>query len=425
MSDAARPVWLQLASRETDLVAAVVGFGRLLRQWGVQLHAGASLVALETLRVIDLERREDFRFALCAALVHRPEDRPLFDYLFNSYWATGADRLAPPANEGLANRPVDAKRLGRDVPTEDSVEGSIGSFRPLGSSLGLSPDDGDESTDVRSARRGRVVEMADDAAGGAARAELERVATRLSSVLATRPSRRRRPDRFGPIVDPRATLRASLHQGGIPIELRRQRRRIARPRLVLFCDVSRSMDEHASLLLEFSAAVLRRFWQVEVFLFASRLVRARSTWSERTLPELRRMMPECGGGTQIGAALAEFLDGYGAALLGPATVSLILSDGLDAGEPDVLARAMERLARHSRAVIWLNPLLAQSGYEPRARGMAAALPYVDLFAPIRDARSLWELLERLRAASGSRRNRGFAIRAGASELDATQHTGAI
>ena len=86
---------------------------------------------------------------------------------------------------------------------------------------------------------------------------------------------------------------------------------------------------------------------------------------------------------------------------------------------------MERLARQSRAVIWLNPLLAVQGYEPRARGMAAALPHVDLFAPIRDARSLWELLERLRSASGTRRHRGFAIRAGASELDASQQTGTI
>lgn len=404
----ARPVMLQLASRETDLVAAVVGFTRLLRHWGVSLHAGASQVALDALRQIELIDREDFRSALRIALLHRPEDRALFDYLFNAYFAMGPRRLEGPANEGLSNRPVDAKRLGRDVADGDA-SGPAGGFQRLGSSLALAEDaPSNDVRGVRSARRG-IGHGDDDGEGSGHAADLDRVATGLSKLLATRTSRRRKIDSRGKLLDLRATMRRSLRRGGIPVELCRQRRRIARTRLALFCDVSRSMDEYASLLLDFAAAMMRRMWHVDVFLFASELVRVNDLWRERDARDLRGRVPDCGGGTQIGASLDAFLDGYGDALLGPATITIVLSDGLDAGEPERLASAMERISRRSRAVIWLNPLLALDGYEPKARGMAAALPHVDVFAPVSDAASLWKLVERFRAFGGSRHARGFRV----------------
>jgi hypothetical protein len=231
-------------------------------------------------------------------------------------------------------------------------------------------------------------------------AELERLARHLGPVLATRRSRRRIADRRGNFPDPHRILRNSLRYGGIPVEFQRASRRVSRTRLIVFCDVSRSMDEYASLFLQFAAAVLRRPWKVEVFLFATELKRVTRSWLHHSWTEMRKMVPDCGGGTRIGACLTQFIHDYGDTLLGTHSLVVILSDGLETGDPTHLAAAMEQLRRRSHAVVWLNPLLHLDGYEPRAAGIAAALKFVDLFAPAHDAASLWELLRQLRLLSG-------------------------
>jgi uncharacterized protein with von Willebrand factor type A (vWA) domain len=166
--------------------------------------------------------------------------------------------------------------------------------------------------------------------------------------------------------------------------------------LIIFCDVSRSMEPHVSLLLRFTAAILRHAWRVEVFLFANRLVRVTDRWIDSGWSDLTSSLEDSGGGTRIGESLDAFLRDFGYCLTGNKATTIILSDGLDAGEPAEVARAMARLKRRSHKVIWLNPLLATAGYEPTARGMAAALPYVDVFTPADDTASLWRLIEQLR-----------------------------
>jgi uncharacterized protein with von Willebrand factor type A (vWA) domain len=116
------------------------------------------------------------------------------------------------------------------------------------------------------------------------------------------------------------------------------------------------------------------------------------------------MVPNCGGGTRIGASLTSFINDYADSLLGTRTIVIILSDGLETGEPAQLASAMEQIRRRSHAVVWLNPLLHLEGYEPRAAGIAAALKYVDLFAPAHDIASLWDLLTQLRMLTGRGRD---------------------
>ena len=167
---------------------------------------------------------------------------------------------------------------------------------------------------------------------------------------------------------------------------------------MLFCDVSRSMDEHAAFFLRFSAAVLRRMWRVEVFLFATDIVRVTPIWLRESWATLKLRVPDCGGGTQIGTCLSRFVQDYESSLLNGHTIVVVFSDGLDAGDPAVLERSLEFIKRRCRALLWLNPLLHLPGYEPTARGMAAALKYIDVFAPAHDVGSLWNLVERLRSA---------------------------
>jgi len=127
------------------------------------------------------------------------------------------------------------------------------------------------------------------------------------------------------------------------------------------------------------------------------LARVTNLWLDRSWNELHPLVPGWGGGTQLGTSLKQFLRDYDRCLLGGSSMAMILSDGLDAGEPELLAENLERLRRRCRGVVWLNPLLHLEGYEPRARGMAAALPHLDAFLPAHDVKSLWAAVTALGA----------------------------
>lgn len=373
----------------------------------MKLHADASQTVMYALAEVDITKQQDFRNVLLVALLQRPEDRPLFMYLFNAFWLVAPSRRRLPIENaaGLFGRPVDTKgSLVRSNDENNSGQG-YGPLRHESSALAeIEPD----STDaVQAAIRGMPISAFDDSTNQQM-AELERLARQLGPLLATRRSRRRIADRRGNYPDAHRMLRSSLLYGGVPVELQRTSRRVTRTRLVVFCDVSRSMDEYASLFLQFAAAVMRRPWKVEIFLFATELRRVTRSWMHQSWTELKGMVPDCGGGTQIGACVTKFIHDYGDALLGMRTIVVILSDGLETGDPAQLASAMEQLRRRSHAVVWLNPLLHLEGYEPRAAGIAAALKYVDLFTPAHDLASLWELPRQLRTLAG--RGHGSLIR---------------
>ncbi len=405
---------LTSAVAEGSLLVSVARFCRLLRSWGVAVAAGAAQGAMEALREIDLTRRDDFRLALMLTLVHRPEDVPMFTYLFNAFWGTGAARTSVRASEDGPQRPADLPRLDRQAEAEGTDAGQSIGIRRLESAGGIPEVDLEGLQASRAAVTGAGTGHTARAVDPREHAEFLRAAATLAKLLATRPSRRRVRDPSGRIVDPRGMLRHSLRYGGIPIEFRWKSRRVARTRLLLFCDVSRSMDAYAAFFLRFSAAVLRRLWRVEAFLFANDIVRVGDRWADQAWRELTVGVPACGGGTQIGKCLQRFLDAYDASLLGSGTIVLILSDGLDTGDPMLIERAMDRLRRRAHAIIWLNPLLHLEGYEPRAAGMAAALKYVDVFAPVHDMPSMWELVGVIRALATSPqsgfRPRGFGER---------------
>jgi uncharacterized protein with von Willebrand factor type A (vWA) domain len=385
------------AAAHGNLVVSVVRFCRLLRQWGVPVAAGASQTAIEALREIGLARREDFRHALALTLVRRPEDMPLFLYLFNAFWGTATQRAPGMLGEEDGARPAHLSGLDRRGASDSAATCRDGDPDHLESAPGIAELELDDVLASRAALTGRPYGRMLAATAWPERAELQRLALTLSQVLATRPSRRRIRDAAGNIPDPRGMLRDSLRYGGIPVEFRWKRRRIARTRLLLFCDVSRSMDEYAAFFLRFAAAVLRRMWRIEVFLFANDVVRVSDRWAEQAWGDLQAGMPDCGGGTQIGKSLSRFLDAYDTSLLGSGTIVMILSDGLDTGDTNLIDRAMERLRRRARAIVWLNPLLHLEGYEPRAAGMAAALKHVDVFAPVHDLPSMWDLVGTIRA----------------------------
>ena len=195
--------------------------------------------------------------------------------------------------------------------------------------------------------------------------------------------------------DLRRTLRRSFRTGGEPVDRAWRERRREQRRLVLLLDVSGSMDAYSRALVMFAHGALRSGRRVEAFCFGTRLTRVTRALAATDADEaLRRAAAEVvdwDGGTRIGEALKEFLGEHGHRGLARGALVLICSDGLEVGDPDLLAEQMARLSRLAHRVVWLNPLQEDPAYEPLARGMKAALPYVDLFASGHSLASLEEL----------------------------------
>ena len=227
--------------------------------------------------------------------------------------------------------------------------------------------------------------------------EVARLTVQIARRLARRVSRRRKPTRRGGTIDLRRSMRANLMKGEI-IELRRRARRRRKVRLVLLCDVSGSMDLYSRFLLQFLYALQNVFGRVETFTFATRLTRVSYLLRGPSYKGALRRLTEVrdwSGGTRIGESIREFNQTWGR-LVDRRTIVLLLSDGWDTGEPDVLAQEMLTLKRRSARVIWLNPLLGNPSYEPLTRGMAAALPLIDHFAAAHNLASLRDLAAHLR-----------------------------
>jgi uncharacterized protein len=364
-----------------DLVAHVAGFGRALAGRGVRVSLGDEIDAVEALTRADLSDRAEVRRCLGIALKIGPRDAAVFRELFEIWWNAGDSREAPAAGP----RPLDpetARRRFGGLPGAGSPELEQRE-RLVGDTPGYS-------------REAVLRRKAFDECTPAELSALEEVLARLALRLATRPSRRLVPTRGRGRMDPRHSLRTAVSTDGEILRLARRARAVEQPRLVVLCDTSGSMDPHTRFLLAFLLALKQAAPRTELFAFNTSLVRLTPWISVQKLrPTLERLaagVPGWSGGTRIGDCLTEFVARHRDELVGSGTVVVIVSDGLDRGDPDVLARAMRSLRSRARRVFWLNPLLGDPRFEPTARGMAAALPFVDVLAPAHNLESLERLL---------------------------------
>jgi uncharacterized protein with von Willebrand factor type A (vWA) domain len=377
-----------------DLMRAMLAFGGVLRASGLLVTTPELMDAVRALEVVDLMDRDEVYRALRTVLVSRMEEQPAFDRCFEAFWRFQAEEgqgleglvsmVQPtlPENEHGGNPPEAGQEKQAQIALDDWEEGEEADDEPL-EVPGLS---------------NREVLMERDFSTFPAEQldEVARLTVLIAKRLARRMSRRRKPTRRGGIVDLRRSMRANLMKGEI-IELRRRSRRRRKVRLVLLCDVSGSMDLYSRFLLQFLYALQNLFGRVETFTFATRLTRVsdllRGPSYKRALRRLTEVR-DWSGGTRIGEAIRDFNQEWGR-LVDRRTIVLILSDGWDTGEPDVLAQEMLTLKRRAGRVLWLNPLLGNPSYEPLTRGMAAALPLVDHFAAAHNLSSLRELATHL------------------------------
>ena len=225
---------------------------------------------------------------------------------------------------------------------------------------------------------------------------MEEVLARLSLRLATSRSRRLVPTRGRGRIDLRRSFRAAVSTDGEFLRLARRARAVEEPRLVVLCDTSGSMDVHVRFLLAFVLALKQIARTTEVFAFNTSLVRLTPFLLPgkigHTLDRLAADVPGWSGGTRIGESLMEFVRAYSQTFLTPRTVVVIVSDGLDRGDTTLVAGAMRAIRSRARRIVWLNPLAGDPRYEPTARAMQAALPFVDRLAAAHNLESLERIL---------------------------------
>src|SRR3954449_7916584 len=231
--------------------------------------------------------------------------------------------------------------------------------------------------------------------------------SRLRIVTPEKRTRRARRDRRGERIDLRRTLRGSLRTGGDPIRLARRSRRVVPRRIVLLCDISGSMEPYARAYLQFLTCAAGAGPNAEAFVFATRLTRvtrALATRSpERAIQRAAAAAPDWSSGTRIGEALRAFNDRHGRRGMARGAVIVILSDGWERGEPELVAREMQRLARLAYRIVWVNPRVGARGFSPQAGGMAAALEHCDALVSGHSLQALDEVVDAIGAEQGAGR----------------------
>ena len=343
----------------------VIDLVALLRTAGLAVPVGSVISFIEAVELVDNDLRSMY-WAGRATLAHSPVEIELYDLVFR-HWILGTEIALSQSSITKSDQSIIADDEELDSAQNDSADV--------------------ETDDVAVLRfsRTETLHSADFASlNDEERAEADRLIATMRISAVTRASRRRRPSRRSDgTLDLRRTIRESLRTGGEPLRLRTlQRTRVPR-RVVIIADISGSMASYSRSLLRYAHAAVSAGAKVEAFALGTRLTRLTRELSTRdpdkAIERAAGSVEDWSGGTRLGEGIGRFNDDWGTKGMARGAILVILSDGWDRGEPAVLAEQMKRLQRVTHRVVWVNPLKVTPGYAPLARGMAAALPYIDEF----------------------------------------------
>jgi uncharacterized protein with von Willebrand factor type A (vWA) domain len=357
-----------------------VAFARVLRGAGIDVPLDSVIVFVSALSKVGLENRDDVYWAAYATLIRRHEDSQIFDRAFAIFW----DQLIA----------IDTATYEQQT---ESVTLLIDSEDASNDDSNAAPVNEDENTITLRFSSIETLREKDFAAYN--ETELREAEQFMSSLKLAGPPKRslrlQKTNRKGSRHDIRRTMRAVLQNDGEPIERYWREPSTKLRRLVVLLDISGSMEPYARALLRFMHAAVVGRQRVEAFTLGTRLTRITRELAnrdpDRALARTSAQVSDWSGGTRLGECLQSFNDNWGVGSLARGSIFVILSDGWDRGEPQVLAEQMLRLQRVAYRVIWVNPLKVSPGYAPLARGMAAAMPYIDDFVEGHSLEALREL----------------------------------
>ena len=373
-------VQTMLHENPSSIAASIVSFCRFGRSRGLQAGMEQTVVALEAANLVGVVDRRRFSFALRAALCASHEEWLKFDRLFDEFWNQARSDAADTRSR---------QKLAR---TNRSQQSNL--LVGLESELVSSADTEGKLVGGASAEQ-RLKKMDFAEASPTEMAALENIAIRLLREMSVRLSRRLRIQAQRDRIDLRRSIRQNITRGGDPVVLAYKGRKPQKIRLVIFLDISGSMNLYSLFLLRFAYALQKHFKHVNTFLFSTDVVEISSFLRTRKLSDaltaVSQRVREWSGGTRIGGSLREFNRRFGRRVLSSNAFFIILSDGWDTGAPEVLAAELRKIRSRVQKLLWLNPLLGLKDYQPITRGISAALPQIDVFAPAHNLESLLAL----------------------------------
>jgi uncharacterized protein with von Willebrand factor type A (vWA) domain len=380
-----------MIQNESSAHKMAVAFARILRGAGLDVPLDSVIVFVSALSQLGLENRNDVYWAAHSTLVRRHEDTPIFDRAFAVFWD---QRIAIETSSAQAET-VSMTLLVDDENEQDENDETA------------EPIDEENTITLRFSRietlREKDFALYDDS-------ELREAEQFMSSLrLAGPPKRSLRlinTNHHGTRHDIRRTMRASLQHDGEPIERYWRQPSERLRRLVVLLDISGSMEPYARALLRFMHAAVVGRQRVEAFTFGTRLTRITKELTSRdpdkALAQTSTQVSDWSGGTRLGECLRSFNDSWGISGMARGSIFVVLSDGWDRGDPEILAEQMQRLNRVAFRVIWVNPLKVSPGYAPLARGMAAAMPFIDDFVEGHSLEAMRQLTEVISRNSNER-----------------------
>ncbi|MEA2197834.1 MAG: uncharacterized protein QOJ25_1885 [Solirubrobacteraceae bacterium] len=405
---------LRLETIHLDLPAVVSAFTERLRLAGVSVTPQHAINFARALNLTKPISRRRLYATARAVLVSDMAQLTAFDAVFFSIFGTRPEDDFEPDEIEVVRSSQDDEAPKPKTKTPKERE------RPAGADMnsqsatadeeGEDDDEDDESVEVPVAQASEEEKLGQknfDELSPDELAQLYRLMTRLEVSTPKRRTRRKRRAHRGEHVDMRRTLRTSLRTGGDPIRLSHRRRRVLPRRLVLMCDISGSMEPYARAYLQFLMCAMGAGPNAEAFVFATRLTRLTKALAgrnpERAIRRAAAAAPDWSSGTRIGDALKRFNDTHGRRGMARGAVIVIMSDGWERGDPELVGREMERLARLAYRVVWVNPRVSASDFAPRAGGMAAALPHCDALVSGHTMKALDEVADAIACESWDRR----------------------
>jgi uncharacterized protein len=424
-----RPLDIERGER---LLFRLTEFGRILWEVGINVGPGQMLDLAETLSYVDLTSKEEFYDTLKCCLLTKHEQEPVFNQMFEYYWfVRDKPDKKKDDKKGAARRqerqlrlpPSERKRLAEHMNSAEQKKEAATELRQNNKRRAQDDDQRDDDmgkpqgtayTAIEYLRKKDFENFTWEEVQ-----EAKKLMAEMRWHLGMRPTRRKAPAKKGSYPDMRRIVRRNLKYGAELIELTWRKTKIKPRPLVIICDISGSMSLYSRLLLHFVHTISNGLMNVEAFVFGTRLTRITRQLKRRDVDDavrdVSKSVQDWSGGTRIGDALHFFNHFWARRVLGRGAVVLIISDGWDRGESDVLSVEMDRLQHSCHRLIWLNPLLGSPDYRPLTIGMKTALPFIDNFLPVHNLDSLISLGNLLSSIDDSRPERSLAARRKAVE----------
>ncbi|MFP6889297.1 MAG: VWA domain-containing protein [Nitrospinota bacterium] len=393
----------------------IIGFCRVLRRGGLKITSGRIIDVFRSFEHLDVTNLDYVYAATCSNLVSSHDELPLFDAVFRRYWFDEAgnpysgdnseamgDIFDEDIPDGAGEEGAGGEKS-EDAENQEQKEGSDPSGLPVDDDDNAASKAGEADEDdegIPSYSAAEVLGNKDFSSFEADQiAELRRLIAKIVPKLATKISRRKKSDLRARDIDLKKSVKRSIQTGGEVLRLFRRKRKIQKTQIILICDVSGSMDSYSQFLIQFLYSLQNEIKSLRTFVFSTRLSDATPYLRHKdvkvALQRLASEVHDWSGGTQIGNCLRTFNFEYGRTIVNSRTIVLIISDGWDRGDTDILAVEMERLSKKCHRLIWLNPLLGSPGYRPIDRGMRTALPFCDNFMSAHNLDSLVQMTDHI------------------------------